>query len=73
MPVGPRGERRPADFVNGATMVAKLSVGDITEKLEKPSGNTRSGIAGEKARAEKPTAERRTEVARKAAVVRWTP
>ena len=72
MPVGPHGVRRPADVVSGAVMVAKLSVGDITEELKKPSGKVRSGISGAKARAENLTAERRQEIARKAAAVRWT-
>ena len=71
MPIGPRGERRPADVVSGAIMVARLSVGDITGELKKPSGKVRSGIADAKARAEKLTAEDRKEDARKAAAARW--
>ena len=71
MPTGPKGERRPADMVGAAVMVARLSVGDVTEAHSKPSGRVRSGHAGAKARVENMTSERRQEIARKAAAERW--
>ena len=52
-------------------MVARLSVGDITEPLKAPSGKVRSGHAGAKARADSLTVERRQEIAKKAAAARW--
>lgn len=71
MPKGPNGEKRPADVIGAAVMVAKLATGEITETPVKKSGRTRSGAAGAKARAEKLTGEERTAVAKKAAGARW--
>ena len=71
MPKGPRGEKRPADMVGTAVMVARLSVGDATESHTKPSGRVRSGHAGAKARVEATTSEQRRDIARKAAEARW--
>ncbi len=71
MPKGPRGERRPADVVGAAIMVAKIATGEIEEAIEPKSGRTRSGRAGAKARAEKLSGEERREIANKAAAARW--
>jgi len=71
MPKGPRGEKRPADVIGGAIMVAKIATGEITEELRQPGGRRRSGLAGAAARAQRLTAEERSEVARKAAEGRW--
>lgn len=71
MPTGPQGQKRPADVIGAATMVAKIATGEITEKLKQPSGKVRSGKAGAKARAESMTAEERSAVAKKAAAKRW--
>jgi len=57
--------------IGGAIMVARLSVGDITEPLKESSGRVRSGKAGAKARAAKLTSEERQKIAKKAAGVRW--
>ena len=69
MPRGPNGERRPADTVSAAIMVARLSVGEIDEEL--PSGRRNGGQKGGAARAESQTPEERAELARKAANARW--
>lgn len=71
MPKGPRGEIRPADVAGAAVQVARISVGDFDETLRKPSSRVRSGVAGAKARVESTTADQRSEIARKAAGVRW--
>jgi hypothetical protein len=71
MPTGPRGERRPADVIGGAIMVARLSVGEITEPLKEPSGKARSGRAGAAARAANLSQDRRTDIAKLAASKRW--
>ena len=71
MPKGPRGERRPADVIGCAVAVARISVGEIEEHPKEPSGKVRSGHAGAKARAQKLTSEKRSEIAKKAAGVRW--
>ena len=72
MPTGPRGERRPADVIGNAIMSAKLSVGDITEPLKKPSGRVRSGTAGAEARAAALTAEQRRAIGKQGAEKRWS-
>jgi hypothetical protein len=71
MPRGPRGEKRPADVIGAAVMVAKIATGEIEEKLELKSGRTRSGRAGAKARADKLSENERREIAKKAAAARW--
>lgn len=71
MAKGPRGEKRPADVIGGAVMVARIATGEIEDTREEKSGRVRSGHAGARARAEKLTAEERSEVARKAATARW--
>jgi hypothetical protein len=71
MPKGPQGQKRPADVIGAAVMVAKIATGEIKEPLKEPSGKTRSGKAGGKARAEKMTPAERTAVAKKAAAKRW--
>jgi hypothetical protein len=45
MPTGPRGEKPPADVIGCAVIVARLSVGDIDEKVIKPSRKVGSGRA----------------------------
>jgi hypothetical protein len=71
MPKGPRGEKRPADVIGTAVMVAKIATGEIEEELQKKSGRTRSGHAGAQARAKNLTSEQRQEIAKKAAASRW--
>lgn len=71
MPTGPRGEKRPADVIGAAIMVAKLATGKITEILKEPSGKVRSGHAGTKARAEKLARAERVAIAKTAAAARW--
>ena len=71
MPTGPNGQRRPADVIGGAIMVARLATGEITETTKAKSGKTRSGKAGAQARAEKLSPEARSEIAKKAADARW--
>ncbi len=71
MPKGPRGEKRPADVIGNAVMVARIATGEIEETIEEKSGRVRSGKAGAKARAEKLTSQERSDIARKAANARW--
>jgi hypothetical protein len=70
MPKGPQGQRRPADAI-GCAMAGRLATGEITEELKTPTGKSRSGWAGGKARAEKLSIEDRSKIARKAANARW--
>lgn len=71
MPKGPRGEKRPADLIGCAVMVARIATGEITEGTRAPSGRVRSGIAGAKARAVKLTDDERQRIAKNAAATRW--
>jgi hypothetical protein len=73
MPTGQRGERRPADVIGAAVMVAKLATGELSAHLKLKSGRTRSGTAGTRARSQKLSAEERSKIAKKAAAKRWRP
>jgi hypothetical protein len=72
MPKGPRGEKRPADAVSRAIMVAKIATGEIEDEREElTSAAAQLGRKGGKARAAALTKEQRAEIARKAAAKRW--
>jgi hypothetical protein len=70
MPKGPRGETRPADVIGAAVMVARIATGEAEDT--KRSGRVRSGVAGASARAKSLSAEKRSEIAKKAAKARWS-
>jgi len=74
MPRGPKGEKRPADNIGKAVMIAKIATGEIDD-LTTDDGKNAAAVAlgrmGGKARAEGMTAKRRTEIAKKAAKSRW--
>jgi hypothetical protein len=71
MPRGPQGQKRPADVIGAAVMVAQIATGQVEEKLKSKSGRTRSGAAGAKACAKKLSREERRVIAKKAAAARW--
>lgn len=73
MPRGPKGEKRPGDVIGAAVMVAKIATGEIEEAGPKGGKQyTRTGgQIGAVKRAEKLTAEKRSEIARLAAQARW--
>ena len=72
MPKGPRGEKRPADAVARAVMVARIATGEVEDEREElTSAAAQLGSKGGKKRAENMTPERRAEIARKAAAKRW--
>jgi hypothetical protein len=74
MPRGPQGQKRPADTVANAIRVAKILTGEVEEDTG-DSGKDKAaqslGRKGGAARREKLSAERRSEIARKAAAKRW--
>jgi hypothetical protein len=72
MPRGPQKQKRPADVIGCAITVAKIATGEIIEELPKPSGKTKSGKAGSRARAAKLTKQERSAIAKKAAATRWS-
>lgn len=75
MPRGPKGEKRPADVIGNAILVARIATGEATEDSGSDGGKDKAaqalGRKGGKARAEKISPERRTEIAKKAAMSRW--
>ncbi len=74
MPKGPKGEKRPGDVIGAAIKVAKIATGEEAEELDhkgKSKAAVELGRKGGKARAEKMSAERRAEIAKKAAKARW--
>ena len=75
MPRGPKGEKRPADVIGNAVHVMRIATGEVEETLpeENPAAALArlGGLKGGKARAEKLSAKERTEIAKKAAAVRW--
>ena len=73
MPKGPKGEKRPADVIGAAVTVAKIATGEIEETTDdgKNQAAVELGRKGGKARAEKMSKKRRSEIARKAAETRW--
>jgi hypothetical protein len=74
MAKGPKGERRPADANQRAIMVARIATGEIEDKVTDDGKNAAAvalGRMGGTSRAKNMTAERRSEIARKAAKSRW--
>jgi hypothetical protein len=71
MPKGPRGEKRPADVIGAAIMVAKIATGEIEEPRGKAPKRARGGRKGGKARAASLGPAERSEIARTAALARW--
>ena len=78
MPRGPQKQWRPAGTAECAVHVMRIATGEFDETFEPPSRDSdpdaskRASAAG-KARAASLTPERRAEIARKAANVRWKP
>ena len=69
MPIGPKGEKRPRDEIANAVHCCKILVGDAEE--EYVDNRRKGGLKGGKARAQKLSPERRSEIARAAAKARW--
>lgn len=71
MPTGPNGQKRPADAVANAVMVARIATGEITDEIEIP-GRVGGKTAGGVARAAKLAPEERARIASRAAEARWS-
>ena len=65
------GEKRPADAVGRAIMVAKIATGEVEDGRELSSAAAELGRKGGKKRAANMTPERRREIAKSAAKARW--
>lgn len=77
MTAPPNRPKRPADVVGNAVRVMQIATGEREEEYEPAVEDTRNpaavemGKLGGKKRAESMTPERRAEIARKAARLRW--
>jgi hypothetical protein len=71
MPKGPQGQKRPADTIGCAIMVAKIATGELDETPEQSLGKAHRAQAGGHGRAAKLTKKRRSAIAKKAAKARW--
>ena len=70
MPKGPKGEKRPADVIGNAVKVMRIAVGDESDAAPDDGKNKAAqalGKLGGAARAKSLTANRRREIAIKAA------
>jgi hypothetical protein len=70
MPVGPKGQKRPADVTGNAVHVMRVLTGEAEDETPLQSAS-KGGKRGGKARAEALTPEQRSEIARIAASARW--
>ena len=72
MPRGPKGEKRPADAIGNAVMIAKIATGEIEEGGESAAKAAAAlGKRGGMARAANLTPKQRSEIAKTAAAARW--
>ena len=69
MPKGPQGQKRPADAVANAVMVAQIATGEVLEEVD--YATSEKGSYGGKARAKHLSSEKRQSIARAAAQARW--
>jgi hypothetical protein len=75
VPRGPKGEKRPADAIGNAVLIAGIAAGQINETETLPDGKNAAAVTlgrmGGKARAAGMTAKKRKEIVIKAAKARW--
>ena len=69
MPRGPNGEKRPRDTIGCAVTVMKIATGEVEDAIPK---HRNGKVNGGKARAESMTPEERSELANRAARIRWS-
>ena len=76
VPKGPKGEKRPADVVGNAVKIMRIAIGDEQELGAVDDGKDPAakalGKKGGAARAKKLSAKRRSEIAKKAAMARYS-
>jgi len=75
MPKGPKGQKRPADVVSNAVHVMKTATGEIAESGITDDGKDKAAVAlgrkGGAARAKSLSAQKRRDIAKRAATSRW--
>jgi hypothetical protein len=74
MPIGPKGEKRPADVIGNAVRVMRIATGEENDELPIDGKDPAAKALGKKggaARAKSMAPERRAEIAKMAAAKRW--
>ena len=74
MPRGPKGERRPADVNARAVLIGKIATGEVEDETTDDGKNAAAvalGRMGGTARAASMTANKRSKIAKNAALARW--
>jgi hypothetical protein len=71
LPKGPQGQKRPADAIARAVMVAKIATGEIDEETQVSTAAAELGRRGGTARALTRSPERRREIPKAAARARY--
>lgn len=74
MPTEPKGQKRPADVIGNAVKVMRIATGEEAEDVAddgKDAAAKELGRKGGAKRAANLSPERRAEIARKAAEMRW--
>ena len=71
MPSGPQGQKRPADAIARAVMVARIATGEVEDDGYVIPLHKDKGEAGGKARASKLSTDERSRIAKVAATKRW--
>jgi hypothetical protein len=74
MPIGPKGQKRPADVISNAVKVMRIATGEESETLTEDGRNRAAvelGRKGGQARAEALSPRKRVQIAKLAAKARW--
>jgi hypothetical protein len=71
MPKGPKGEKRPADVIGAAVMVARIATGEIEDSKGKSPNRAKGGKLGGRARGDALSSQERVKIAKKGAAARW--
>ena len=72
MPKGPQGQKRPAEVIGAAVMVAKIATGELPESPSINTDKRDAGRDGGTARSRVLTDEAKAASAKRAAAVRWS-
>ena len=71
---GPKGEKRKADVIGNAVLIAKIATGEAKDGVEDDGKDPNAKALGKKggeARAKSLSKAKRSEIAKKAAAKRW--
>jgi len=76
VPKGPQGQKRKADVIGNAVLIARIATGEASDDAPDDGKDKAAQALGKKggaARAKSMTPERRADIAKKAAASRWNP